>query len=33
MNQWKRISSEERKSDEKNTMDMIFEVYEKASIH
>ncbi len=33
MNQWKLISSEERKSDEKNTMDMIFEVYEKASIH
>jgi dihydrofolate reductase len=33
MNQFKLISSEERKSDEKNTMDMIFEVYEKASIH
>lgn len=33
MNQWKLISSEARKSDEKNTMDMIFEVYEKASIH
>jgi len=33
MNQWKLISSEERKSDDKNTMDMIFEVYEKASIH
>jgi dihydrofolate reductase len=33
VNQWKIISSEERKSDEKNTMNMIFEVYEKVSIH
>ncbi len=33
MNQWKLISSEERKSDEKNHVDMTFEVYEKASIH